>query len=194
MSSTRIARTVATAALVVVAACQGSKKSAGPPSPAEVERGKGAIGTLKKTLVGALTHAMGKGVPAAIEVCNTEAPALTAKLSTDGITVGRATRKPRNPANAATGWQADALTHFEAVAAAGKPLQGVTFARRLPDGRTAYAEPLVIQELCLACHGEQLAPEVAAAIGARYPQDQATGYKLGELRGVAWAEIAPGKP
>jgi len=34
------------------------------------------------------------------------------------------------------------------------------FARRLPDGRTAYAEPLVIQELCLTCHGATLAADV----------------------------------
>jgi hypothetical protein len=114
---------------------------------------------------------------------------LTAAVAREGATIGRATRKPRNPGNVATGWQADALSQFEGVLAAGKPLAGQTFVRRLPGGRTAYAEPLVIQELCVTCHGGTLAPEVQVEIAARYPDDRATGYVVGDLRGAAWVEL-----
>jgi hypothetical protein len=155
-----------------------------------VARGKQAVGALKRQLVGALTEAIKSGAPAAIGVCSGVAPGIAQSVGSGGVTVGRATRKPRNPANAAAGWRADALAQFESMIAAGRSLDGATWAARLPDGTTAYAEPLVIQELCVACHGGQLAPEVKTALAARYPADQATGYAVGDLRGVAWAEIA----
>jgi len=182
--------------LVVLVAC--SRETAPPPASPELSadaraRGAALIGELKRSLVGALTKAMGQGVPAAIATCHSEAPALTAAVAREGATIGRATRKPRNPRNAATGWQADALAQFESVVAAGKPLAGQTFARSLPDGRIAYGEPLVIQELCLTCHGAALAPEVAAELAARYPDDRATGYAVGDLRGVAWVELPASK-
>lgn len=179
--------------LFLLASC--SRESATTPErsdevgPAARARGAATIGELKKSLVGALTKAMSTGVPAAIEVCHTEAPALAAGLARDGVLVGRATRKPRNPKNLAAGWQADALTHFEGLKTAGTPLEGASFARRLPDGRIAYAEPLVIQSLCLACHGTTLAPEVQQTLAAKYPEDRATGYQIGDLRGVAWVEL-----
>jgi hypothetical protein len=43
--------------------------------------------------------------------------------------------------------------------------------------------------LCLVCHGETLAPEIAAQIAAQYPEDQATGFADGDLRGVFWVEF-----
>lgn len=169
----------------------GSGAGAGAPAPESVAKGQQAVGALKQQLVAALTEAIERsGAPAAIAVCSGVAPGIAQSVGGGGVTVGRATRKPRNPANAAVGWRADALAHFEARVAAGQPLGGATWASRLPDGTTAYAEPLVIQELCLACHGARLAPEVAAALAERYPADQATGYAIGDLRGVAWAEIA----
>jgi hypothetical protein len=185
---------------VVLLACSKDKtdkpaaERATPAQPAEVSadqraRGAALIGELKKSLVGALTTAMGQGVPAAIAVCHTEAPALAEKVSREGAVVGRATRKPRNPKNEAAGWQAEALAHFEKLAADKTPLAGQSFARVLDGGKVAYAEPLVIQELCLACHGQTLAPEVTAVLAEKYPNDRATGYALGELRGVAWAEL-----
>lgn len=177
--------------LIALVACQGTS-SPPPPAPVSAEvraRGAALIGELKRSLVGAVTKAMGQGLPAAIATCHTEAPVLTAAVAREGARIGRATRKPRNPSNVATGWQADALSQFEGALAAGKPLAGQTFVRRLPDGRTAYAEPLVIQELCVTCHGAMLAPEVQVEIAARYPDDRATGYVVGDLRGVAWVEL-----
>ena len=36
----------------------------------------------------------------------------------------------------------------------------------LANNREGYVEPIMIQPLCLACHGEALAPDVAAQIEA----------------------------
>ena len=57
--------------------------------------------------------------------------------------------------------------------------------------------PLAVQPLCLSCHGgpDAIPVEIAEILAERYPKDQATGYAVGDLRGVVWAEatvsIAP---
>ncbi|MGE0398221.1 MAG: DUF3365 domain-containing protein, partial [Kofleriaceae bacterium] len=143
------------------------------------------VAELKRSLLTAVTQALQAGAPAAIDACHAMAPALTQQAASSGASIGRATRRPRNPSNLARGWQLEAIAHFEKVGHAGKV---PPFERLLPSGRIAYAEPLVIGEVCLTCHGTP-APEVAAVLRERYPDDQATGYSLGELRGVAWVEL-----
>lgn len=180
------------AAFLVVSGCQRKKPRIDPPPTADIARGHDVVGALKKNLKAALEKELANGPVAALTVCGAIAPALAAQLSTDGILVGRATRKPRNPANAAAGWTADALTRFEKMKAEGRDLGGANYSRRLPDGRTAYAEPLLIQDLCLACHGTAIAPDVKAALAEKYPTDTATGYAVGDLRGLAWVELPKG--
>lgn len=174
-------------------ATAGSQAATPPANVSDAQRARAAalVGELKKSLTGAVTAALAQGAPEAIEACHAMAPALTDAVAREGAKIGRATRKPRNPGNAASGWQADALAHFEKLHADRAPLAGQSFARVLDDGRVAYAEPLVIQEVCLTCHGTSVAPEVTAAIAPKYPDDQATGYALGDLRGIAWVELPP---
>lgn len=180
--------------LVLLAACSSRAPEPTPP-PAEVTadqqaKAAGLVKQLKQSLVGAVTKAMQQGgAPAAIATCHTEAPALTRAASRDGAVIGRATKKPRNPKNLAAGWHLDALAQFEQVKAGGGSLDGQSFAKRLPDGRVAYAEPLVIQPLCVACHGAVLAPDVQAELAKSYPNDRAIGYSPGDLRGIAWVEL-----
>jgi len=168
-----------------------SSTTEGTATISEESRARAAtlVGELKKSLLGAVTAALNEGAPKAIEACHAMAPALTAAVAREGAVVGRATRKPRNPANAASGWQADALSHFEQLVASGTPLAGATFTRMLDGGRAAYAEPLVIAEVCTTCHGTQVADDVKAVLAEKYPADQATGYVVGDLRGVAWVEL-----
>lgn len=175
--------------LLVIALAACARPAPLQVSTSDATRGQAIVRELKTSLVAALKKSLTAGGPQAIATCNVEAPALALAVSREGAVVGRATRKPRNPSNMASGWQADALSHFEQLRAAGKPLVDQSFLRRLPDGRSAYAEPLVIQALCLACHGTVIAPDVQAAIAERYPADRATGYADGELRGVAWVEL-----
>ncbi|MFC3215988.1 Tll0287-like domain-containing protein [Novosphingobium panipatense] len=56
-----------------------------------------------------------------------------------------------------------------------------------------YMRAIPTMPMCLACHGENIAPEVTAAIRANYPGDQATGFAPGQLRGafsICWDEAA----
>ena len=54
-------------------------------------------------------------------------------------------------------------------------------------GKTVYGQ------LCVTCHGESLAPDVQERLAERYPTDRATGYRVGDLRGVFWAELPPAR-
>ena len=45
--------------------------------------------------------------------------------------------------------------------------------------------------MCLACHGEHPAEAVRERLAALYPEDNASGYREGDLRGVFWAEFPP---
>lgn len=177
---------------LLIAACGKDRAAAPPPTSADpvAARGQAVVGAFKTRIRGALSKALEGGTPSAISVCGDAAKDAAAAVAVDGVTVGRATRKPRNPANAVTGWQAEALAEFEALAAAGKPLDGARYVKSMPDGRTRYAEPLVVQALCTKCHGAALEPDVKAALATAYPTDQATGYREGDLRGLAWAEFA----
>ena len=40
------------------------------------------------------------------------------------------------------------------------------------------------QKLCLGCHGKSIAPEVKAKLAELYPEDKATGFSEGDLRGA----------
>ncbi len=147
-----------------------------------------AVGRFKRELKGALTAALTEGGPIhALTVCQREAPRLAAAASRPGLTVGRATLRPRNPDNLATGWQLDAYHALEQAT----DRATATFSAELPSGGFAYAEPLVIDGVCLTCHGS-VGSDVAAALRERYPDDRATGYAPGDFRGIAWAEVSRG--
>ena len=121
-------------------------------------------------------------------MCGAAAARAKEGLTKPDLTIGRTSSKLRNPANTAPAWTAEVLAALEkAPADARKP---ATVA--LPDGGLGYAEPLVIAPLCTQCHGATLADDVKAALAAKYPADQATGYAVGDLRGLVWVEIKTG--
>jgi len=50
-------------------------------------------------------------------------------------------------------------------------------------------KPLVMKQPCMACHGDNLSKEIQEMTTKLYPKDMATGFKLGELRGVVVAKV-----
>ncbi|MGI9202778.1 MAG: Tll0287-like domain-containing protein [Woeseiaceae bacterium] len=138
----------------------------------------------KRDLKTALVSGLEEGAVSAIGVCKDEAPAIASKLSIDGVKVGRTSHRLRNPANQASDWVNTVLESYLEKNTKFEPV--VT---RLPDSRVGYAEAILVQPLCLTCHGNSLAPEVAARIHESYPADEATGFAVGELRGLYWVEF-----
>jgi membrane fusion protein (multidrug efflux system) len=159
--------------------------SSSTPDAAARARAAAAVAGLKQALVAELTAAIAQGGPEnAIEVCRVRAPAIAQAASQSGLSIGRTSHKLRNPANVAPEWVAPLLAAYVAGERANEPTAVV-----LDGGRTGYVEPLATAPMCLACHGESIEPAVAAKLAALYPDDRATGFRAGELRGLAWVEV-----
>ncbi len=142
-------------------------------------------------LRGELRAAMEAGGPiAAVDVCHARAPAIA------GADADVVPDRHRNPGNVAEGWQGEALARFQAaVDAGGAPEdQAILQYEGLPEGvALRMARGLRVEPGCLACHGNDIAPDLAARLRERYPQDLATGFQAGDLRGAIWVEVpAPG--
>ncbi|GGY52036.1 hypothetical protein GCM10011297_26070 [Bacterioplanes sanyensis] len=136
--------------------------------------------TLKQTLKASLQS---DGPVAAIEVCNTEAPGIASQLSNDGWQVGRVSDRYRNPDNAPDEWEQQTLAYFEEQLAAGKDPATLERSHQ-QDGEFRYMKAIPTGPVCLACHGEKLSEPVQTAIQRLYPDDLATGFNVGQLRGA----------
>jgi len=157
--------------------------------PAELTAAKAAVATFAETLKAELVTAMQAGGPlTAIEVCSERAPAIAEAVSLEkGMDLSRVSLRNRNPENAANEWQTAVLQEFETRLAAGESPAGLSWHRTEettggPEFRFMKAIPT--GAVCLACHGETIAPPIAAKINELYPQDQATGFREGDLRGA----------
>jgi len=137
-------------------------------------------------LKGHLQKAMASGGPvAAISVCKDTAPAIARQLSQEfNAAVNRVSLKPRNPNGAPDPWQQRVLEQFDQQNADGVPVAALERLDTADDGSARYLKAIPAQAMCLMCHGEQLAPEVAAALQEHYPDDVAVGYQAGEIRGA----------
>ncbi len=149
----------------------------------DVVHGAELLAPLKKELKQALMAGMTDGPLSAISVCKEKAPAIAASLAVDGIEIGRTSHRLRNPANSAPDWVYPVLNRY-----LGEELDRAPTVVSLQNNRRGYVEPIIVAPLCLACHGKTLAPEVATHISEVYPQDEATGFDVGDLRGVYWVE------
>lgn len=154
------------------------------------QAGAEALGPFKRALKQALQSGMQEGPVNAVGACNTKAPGIAEAASDKGIRVGRASHKLRNPDNTAPAWVQPILDAYLADAGE-EPGARAPRSVDLDDGRRGYVEPILLQPMCLTCHGSTLAPDVAARIEALYPDDQATGFEVGDLRGVFWVELPP---
>ena len=153
--------------------------------------GPEALTPFKAALMDALRSGLEAGPAAAVEHCRLVAPTLPAAQATGGLLVGRTSDRLRNPANAPPPWLAPRLEALLAQAE-DDAWQGAVV--HLEDGRDAWVEPIRIAGTCLSCHGESVAPRLEAVLRARYPQDAARGYALGDVRGLFWVVPTPTSP
>ncbi|MEE4185581.1 MAG: DUF3365 domain-containing protein [Gammaproteobacteria bacterium] len=179
--SRRLPGRIAVPTLVAAALLAAAGVRAGESG--ESAGGAEILAPFKRDLQAALQAGMQTGVVEAVTVCQLQAPAIAEAFQREGVRVGRASHKLRNPANAAPAWVQPILDEYLTAAAERAP-RTVT----LPGERAGYVEPIVLQPLCTACHGTGIATEVAQRISELYPDDEAVGFAPGDLRGVFWAE------
>lgn len=150
--------------------------SARTPSPLETARA--AADALTSDLGKRLMAELSAGGPArAVRVCSEIAPEIARERSRDGVLVRRVSLKTRNPENAPDAWERARLIELETEP---KEISAEV------DGSFRYLRPVKVGGTCLACHGDPatIAPEVREILAKTYPDDRATGYAAGDLRGA----------
>ena len=153
-----------------------------------IERADQAMVALQSRLLEALTNELDRSGPVgAIQVCRDAAQDITAETSTTvGVQVGRTSHRLRNPTNAPPDWARD-IVESAAGTAADAASQHVL---DLGD-RVCVLRPIGTLGMCTACHGDEsnMEPELKELIADAYPDDKATGFEVGDLRGWMWAEV-----
>jgi len=147
---------------------------------------KGMVKEFGKKLKGKLQTAMKSGGPvAAIKVCNEQAPLIAQELSENsGWDIHRTSLKPR--ATKPDAWETRMMQVFEKQREKGDEYKRL-FVQDIVevDGKPTfrYMQAIETKKVCLICHGENIAPAITTKIKELYPQDTATGFKLGDIRG-----------
>ncbi|GAB2493996.1 Tll0287-like domain-containing protein [Algoriphagus taiwanensis] len=137
-----------------------------------------------------------KGVPGAIEFCNINAlPILTEVGKVHGVSIKRASNRYRNPADQPDAQEAPILDAYEYNAENG--IKSEPNIQKIDGGEVfLYTKPIVIPGgLCLSCHGDpgkDINAETLSKLAELYPEDQAKGHKVGDLRGM-WSLKIPKK-
>ncbi|AEF98604.1 Tll0287-like domain-containing protein [Methylomonas methanica] len=138
-------------------------------------------GTLKQQLATA-------GPGGAIGVCKQVAPALAADYSRNGFLVSRVSLKTRNKTlGTPDAWERSMLEQFDRQQAQGSAPTEVNELTEDADGRWfRYLKAIPTQPMCLQCHGQpyDMAADVKTMLAREYPDDQATGYRAGDIRGA----------
>ncbi|HEX6142283.1 MAG TPA: DUF3365 domain-containing protein [Geminicoccaceae bacterium] len=137
----------------------------------------------------ALTEAIEEGGPAnAIGVCSRAAPGIATELSVDsGWAVGRTALRVRNPRNAPSPEERAVLLRFQERAQAGEDMASLEHVAIEGEGESRYIhymKAIPTADLCTTCHGSDIEPGLLETIRAAYPQDAATGFDAGDLRGA----------
>ena len=187
-----------TATLAIAAGFVSCSDDSGLNSAREsAVRAEGAAATqaLMTTLQASLVASMEEGGPVhAIEFCASRALVLTDSVSEslgDGISIKRVSERHRNPENAPDASEIEAIRHFDAALADDGVLPG-DWVQETPAGELRYYRPLTIAPPCLNCHGDPDAmdPRIIEALHSTYPDDQATGYEAGDLRGLIRVSVS----
>lgn len=157
-----------------------------------LDEARSAASGLPPRLLAALQDELARSGPAgAIPVCKDLAPAMAREvMANTGWQLKRVSLKPRNAQRATPDpWEQAALEEFDRRAAAGENPAKLERGELVEDdGKLVYryAKALPTQALCLECHGPRdgLDAAVRERLDEHYPQDRATGYREGEIRGA----------
>ncbi len=171
----------------------GSLYASGTHHVSATKEGIDAIKLLGKTLKTNLKAKLQEDSngTAAITFCTAEAQNITAQVNEklpSNVKVRRTSLNLRNLANKPDATDMRIMQKYqEAIKKHSASATLMTTVKE--DEAIRVYKPLVVGGICLKCHGENIAPNIASAIQAAYSEDNATGLKAGELRGVIVAEV-----
>ena len=169
--------------LLLCAALTPARAAPGDPPEQEAKAlAQAFVGRLKPRLKQALAEG---GPGRAIEVCASAAPEIADSLSAEsGWTVKRVSLKARNVSRAQPdNWERAVLQQFDRRQAAGEKPADINHGE-VYRGAYRYMQAQGVEPICLVCHGQKVADAVQEALEVWYPDDRATGYSLGQVRGA----------
>ena len=167
-----------------------------PPSNIDaslVQSTRSIAGDLLGQLGQKLKAAMSTDGPvAAVSVCKESAPAIARQLSiaNDAKVTRVGTRVRNQNMGTPNAWQKEALTQFEARLSQGEKAAEIEYWQVADNGHgkseLRFAKAIAVQPQCLSCHGsaQDIAAPLSEKLRIEYPNDQATGYSAGQLRGA----------
>jgi hypothetical protein len=169
------------------------------PALASVRKiGESAIDRSALRLLAEVSGALTKsGAPGAVEHCRIRAEdATNPPDQSREPRLKRTSRRLRNAANVPDAAEEQALALVEQMLAKSGKVPPVLIQEVATIGggfAWRVSKPILIRPMCLACHGDpaQQDAELRAVLAARYPDDAATGYKVGDWRGLFSATVTP---
>lgn len=96
------------------------------------------------------------------------------------VDIKRVSDRPRNPDNRANAHELKIIEQFKAE------LANKQTPKPFMEGNQLYVS-IVTNQMCLQCHGtpnENIQPKVLRKLADLYPNDEAVGYGVNELRGM----------
>ena len=153
-----------------------------------IAEAEAVIQRLRGVMMSELERAADLAPAEAVALCRHLAPEIKRQIEKEsGWRVRRVALRVRNPQNRANDEERGILLGFETRSAAGQSVE-LLRTRRIVDleGRR---QVLVVQAIptfnsCLVCHGSDLDPDVDRAVRGLYPEDETTGYAVGDMRGT----------
>lgn len=163
-----------------------------------VEKARAQATALTQALLGELLKHMREGGPErAVTVCAAKAQEITKAQQQEGLVVRRVSTRARNPHNRPDAYEQAQLLLMEQRFKADKTAAEVTDWYIEDHTLTVrYLRPIVMGEMCLACHGdrERMKPAVREFLSQHYPEDQAVGYQAGDFRGAVSVTVKTALP
>ena len=149
---------------------------------------------LAEKVRGLLLQEIGKGgFSSAVRVCSELAQEMTLQFNAEaGHHIRRISLKYRNPKNVPDAYEQRRLEEFN-ILNQKKELSNEYSEVVEEQGKKylRYLKPLIVAPLCITCHGskENIPQEVKNILAERYPDDRATGFLVGDVRGAITVKI-----
>jgi len=128
-----------------------------------------------------------EGLPSVVHFCNDNAQKLADSLGKiHKVEIRRTSHKLRNPDSKPNADQEAVINNYlQLQEDQNKQMEPVIM--KDEQGYVHFYAPIKLKEKCLQCHGQvgkDIHDDVYKVIKEKYPQDKATGFKVGELRGI----------
>lgn len=173
-------------------ACAPAAWAAGPATDALLKESREYAGQLLEQISGEVVREYKlSGSLRSVIVCKYVVPELSSAISRkSGMRVTRVSLKVRNPLTGMPdAYESRILRQFDRRVAKGEKAESLEHWEIVrEDGQRyfRYMKAIPVKEFCLACHGpeDSISAALKAQVLSEYPNDQATGYEVGQIRGA----------